>query len=83
MIKITKIETSKEAEYKFEDLKPGTVFKWNSGIVSLKLICNKCIHLMCRNKNNWFTSGDGSVETYHRIVEVYGMIDEIIVKEIQ
>ena len=84
-IKITKREANEKAEYKFEDLKPGTVFKWTNGMVSLKLgpNSNDCIHLTYSIGSNCFGISDGSVERNNKVTEVYGMIDEIIVKEIQ
>uniref|UniRef100_A0A6M3J0K7 Uncharacterized protein n=1 Tax=viral metagenome TaxID=1070528 RepID=A0A6M3J0K7_9ZZZZ len=82
MIKITKRDKSKEKEYKFEDLKPGTVFKWTNNEVSLKLENNKCIHLTDCDSDAWFILSDGSIERNNKITEVYGIIDEIIVKEI-
>ena len=83
MIKITKREASKEGEYKFEVLKPGTVFRWSNGMVSLKLHQNKCVHLTFSDGDDWFGVSDGSIERMYDTVAVYGMIDEIIVKEIQ
>jgi hypothetical protein len=84
MIKITKRETSQKGR-KFEDLKPGTVFKWNSGVVSLKLRDNRCVHLFTNSvedvliNKDWLVISDGSIERDREIEEVYGVVEEIIV----
>jgi len=83
-MKVTvKQKPKKKEKVKFENIEIGQVFKYQSGIIALKLADDESVLLKHFSGDNWFKIAAGFYLNYKKepIKKILGTLTEIIVEE--